>query len=599
MRRSRTQELRRILIPVAPLCAVLVASCAGGGTTPPTSQAGLQSELRTTSAVGNLRSVSHDGAVASAPGYQGITVKDLGRASNAVPLPLAVTLRYRDEPKLGELISEQETPSSPKYRRWLTNDQFNAQFAPTQASYLLVLHSLEKAGFRIDGTYPNRTVIDATGTVASIERYFRTTIHRVDQKGYGIRYVNATPATVSAGLRPIVLAVDGLNTLQVVKTDYAVARRPGSPVRRSAHSHGWPYFGPPGICSGCNYYTGYGPAALSTAYDMPVKHLNSSGHPYDGTGRASGIVISADPNQSDLDGFLAYFKISHSAPVTRVKVDGGASGEPDSTALVEATLDAETILGQAPNTHLYIYEMPQLNAKDITDAYNKVATDNVVDAVNSSFGAYEVDAGNTGSAWNAIAEQGAAKGIVFHASSGDNGGYLGTNLPDGCPYFTAVGGTTLSIGAKGIWDSEFGWSGSGGGVSLTFPEPSYQAHTPGLDTRGRNVPDVAFDADPYTGVAFYFDGTWNNAWNPLGGTSLASPIFDALVTEIDQVKGGRVGFGAATVYHQYDAFGVNFNNNAIFHDITQGSNGLYFAGPGYDLVTGIGSVDAWNQGASL
>ncbi len=239
-------------------------------------------------------------------------------------------------------------------------------------------------------------------------------------------------------------------------------------------------------------------------------------------------------------------------------------------------------------------QYPKLSGADITDAYNTIVSDNKVDTANSSFGGCEALDGRTVQAWSAIAEQGAAKGITFHAATGDSGASLCASAPASSPYMVAVGGTALTVGTGGAWAQEVAWSGSGGGISTIFAQPSWQMGVAGTVNRGRNIPDVAFDADPYSGIAFYFTASWNTQYNPLGGTSLSSPLFGAAVTEIDQVKNGRVGLGSSALFAALAAHGYGSGSSTYFHDVVQGSNGVFYAGPGYDLVTGIGSIDAWN-----
>ena len=345
---------------------------------------------------------------------------------------------------------------------------------------------------------------------------------------------------------------------------------------------------------------GYGPLAFSTAYDLPVVHAAPTGH-YDGTGRASGVVIDADFAEGDLRQYLAYFGIDRKGPPTkRVLVNGGppqGDGPPDS---IEAALDAETVVGNAPGTALSMYEIPSLKNAEITDAYNTIVSENVVDTVNSSFGGCEIGLGaSTANAWNAIAMQAASKGITFHASSGDIGGDLCVNAPASLPYVVAVGGTALEIGKGGVWFAEIGWSGSGGGTSLLFALPAWQSGVTGINPIGRNVPDIALDADPYTGTALFYEGSWDTKYNPLGGTSLSSPIYGAAITEIDQMKKGRVGLGGRSLYTMWGEYGYGLGSSAYFHDIVQGSSGAFYCTTGYDLVTGIGSVDFWNLAGKL
>ena len=160
---------------------------------------------------------------------------------------------------------------------------------------------------------------------------------------------------------------------------------------------------------------------------------------------------------------------------------------------LEASLDVEAIVGTAPGTSLYVYEASSLAYATILDTYNQVVSDNRAGVVNSSFGGCETETSpsNYPQMAEKIAQQGAALGIVFAASTGDFGTYActfpgpgGVSTPASSPSFVAVGGTTLVLKANGAYNLEFGWNGSGGGVSALFARPSYQK---GLPRRPRQV----------------------------------------------------------------------------------------------------------------
>jgi kumamolisin len=539
-----------------------------------------------------------DAVVATVPSLQSLGVSDEGPAPSSDSLHLVLTLGLRNEAKLDRLIVEQTTKGSAQYGRWLSNGEFNQSFAPAQGDYRRVASALQKAGFRVDATYDNRTVVDATGTIATIERFFKTTIHRVRQTGQARAYANTRPAYAPSALSGLLVSVDGLNTIVAVRADHVLvspgARRTSLPLAAASSL----LFGPISEATGAR---GYGPLAFSVGYDLPIRHANAQGKHYDGLGRASGIVIDADFAESDLRAFLTYFKIARTGPATkRILLQGGPPQGDASADSLEAALDAEALVGDAPGTALSVYEIPKLSNGAITDAYNRVVSDNKVDTVNSSFGACEVDIGSkTLKAWTVIFKQAVAKGITFHASTGDSGGSLCASAPASSPYVVAVGGTALTVGTGGAWAAEAAWAGGGGGISTAFALPAWQAGLAGSVNRGRNIPDVALDADPYSGFALYFTGSWNTQFNPIGGTSLSSPIFGAAVTEIDQMRNGRSGLLGSSLYGVLGSHGYGSGTSANFHDITQGNNGIYYATPGYDLSTGIGSIDAWNIGGLL
>jgi subtilase family serine protease len=170
----------------------------------------------------------------------------------------------------------------------------------------------------------------------------------------------------------------------------------------------------------------------------------------------------------------------------------------------------------------------------------------------------------------------ATPGIVFFASSGDNG--AGVIWPSSSPNVVGVGGTTLNLDSSGAVTSETAWSGSGGGVSAYEAKPTYQTNY-GVTTARRAVPDVSYDADPNTGVLVYDSTPYqgSSGWWVVGGTSAGAPQWAAIQA---------LGLSANNNNFYQDAASSAYAS--YFRDITSGSNG-YAAGPGYDLVTGLGS----------
>jgi kumamolisin len=523
--------------------------------------------------------------------------RDMGIAPANTQIEIALVLNYRHAAELDQLVALQASSSSPYYRHWLTPQQFDASFAPSPYDYARAIASLQRAGFHITQTYANRTIVDAVGSAAAADAYLRTRIDRVEQPGYGERYVNVLPAYAPSDLSEVVFSISGLQNLSLVHTHYRkVGPRASLRLYRNATTD-QNLFGP--ISSETGLF-GYSPVAFTIGYDAPVVHESQD----NGKGRSAGIVIDADYSDADLAAFLSYFGVKRTGPATaRVSVDGGPGKHFVDDDSLEATLDAESLVGVSPGVALHVYEIPEFAAaknpeKNITDAYNRVVSDNAVDTVNSSFGLCETADIADALAWDHIATQGAALGITFHASSGDLGSYAcgtsgGVNAPASSPHFVAVGGTTLLLTTSGAYSGEEGWADSGGGYSARFPLPAFQHGIKNVYPSRRNLPDVAFDADPDTGIALYYGGTWNNADDPLGGTSLSSPLFGALLDQIEQVTGGRLGLVATKLYAIASA-GYVHGKQTEFHDVLMGSNGLFVAGIGYDNVTGIGSFDAWN-----
>lgn len=207
--------------------------------------------------------------------------------------------------------------------------------------------------------------------------------------------------------------------------------------------------------------------------------------------------------------------------------------------------------------------------------------------------------------WNAVFQ--GATHTTFTVSSGDAGGYR--SFPATSPYVTAVGGTNLPLDADGNRTAdETAWIGGGGGQTSNFSIPAYQQglyapNAAGVQTQltTRGVPDVAYNADPNTGVAVYISTPqlnptktgYNSGWFSVGGTSAGAPQWAGLVALANQARAqkGLPRLGNSLNGSLYQAFKKDSSTSGL-DDIISGSAGTNPAGIGYDLATGLGVPDA-------
>jgi len=334
----------------------------------------------------------------------------------------------------------------------------------------------------------------------------------------------------------------------------------------------------------------FNPPAVAGLYSFPTG--------VNGAGQTIGIIeLGGGYNADDLSTYFRNLNISEPR-VTAVSVDGatnapGPANKP-ADADGEVALDIEVAGAIAPGANIAVYFTTN-SSQGFIDAL----TTALHDTNNGPPSVISISWGSPESNWSAqsmialdeAAQSAAALGITITVASGDNGssdGASGNNVdfPASSPHVLGCGGTELiasgtSIQQEVVWNDQPQGGASGGGVSATFALPSYQtnAKVPKHSTSGyvgRGVPDVAGDASPETGYNIYYAGQAQ----VVGGTSAVAPLWAALVALLNQQRGSNLGFINPTIY-------ASAENG--FHDITQGTNGHYKAGPGWDPCTGLGS----------
>ncbi len=292
-------------------------------------------------------------------------------------------------------------------------------------------------------------------------------------------------------------------------------------------------------------------------------------------------------------------------------VDGAANspGKDPSGADGEVLLDIEVAGALAPGASIVVYFAPNTDA-GFVDAISQAAhADPPPAAISISWGLNEDEwTEQAKAALDEALTDAAALGVTVTVAAGDDGssdratdGKVHVDFPAASPHALACGGTRLqadprtgTVSSETVWNNGAGAGATGGGVSSTYPLPSWQA-TAGVPQpagrAGRGVPDVAAVADPQTGYRVLVDGRSM----VIGGTSAVSPLWAALVARLAQATGRKLGLLQPALYAAAQAGQVPPG----FRDITSGTNGAYPAGPGWDPCTGLGVPDGTKLLAAL
>jgi subtilase family serine protease len=358
----------------------------------------------------------------------------------------------------------------------------------------------------------------------------------------------------------------------------------------------------------------FGPAQIRAAYG--VDKLAARG--LTGAGRSIAIVdaFQSPTIAHDLALFDAVFELPDPQFV-QVAPDGLTPFDPNDQGQVgwsaEISLDVEWAHAIAPGAKITLVLAKSNSDEDILSATRFAVDHNLGDVISQSFGENEscVEPAVARAQHNLFLRA-TAKNITLLASAGDQGSaqlacdgesfVKAASSPATDPLVTAVGGTLLvANGLTGAYASESVWNepefqaAGGGGFSVEFGKPAFQARQPG---RARGEPDVAYNAGINTSVLVVWSssGLGEDLVFGFGGTSAGSPQWAGLVALTNQADHGRVGFINPTLY----ALAATPAYRALFHDITVGDNTFhgdvdipgFAARRGWDAASGLGSPKA-------
>jgi uncharacterized protein (TIGR03437 family) len=559
---------------------------------------------------------------------------DQGKAAGSLQLS-RVTLVLKpsasQQAELNRLLAEQQDPASANYHKWLSPEEFANRFGASQGDIDKITAWLQSQGLTVTSVARARNGVSVSGTAGQMGSAFRTEIHLYKVNGE-THYANATNPSVPAGMQSLVQAVHGLhNFLMKPRSRQLTKLGVSADGVTPAYTTG----------SGTHYLV---PDDFATIFNL--QPLYDAG--FDGSGQKIVIVGQSRIVTSHFTAFRNYFGLS-TASLTTTLVPNTQDPGTSSSDAQESDLDLQWASAVARNASLiFVYSY------DVFDAVQYAIDENLAPVLSMSYGeCEESDTKSDAMSLQTWAQQGNAQGITLVAASGDSGGAscyqsssgpfgpsntsisLAADIPASIPEVTGVGGTTLSEGTGTYWNSsnnsitkasaisyipETSWndsatdatpSASGGGASQFFSKPSWQTGTGVPSDGARDVPDVAFPASAdHDGYMVYTTSGRQTTWWFFGGTSAGAPTFSGVLALLNQYM-VRNGYQSSSGLGNVNTYLYSFATStpSAFHDITTGNNIVsscygsrcisttsvgYSAGTGYDQVTGLGSVDAYN-----
>ena len=624
---------------------------------------------------------------------------DLGTAPATLPMErMLLVLKRSDaqEAALRQLLEDQQDKNSPTYHKWMTPEQFGAQFGPTDADMQTITSWLQSHGFQV-GSTKGRTVLEFSGSASQVQEAFHTTIHKYIVNGEQ-RWANASDPSIPTALAGAVAGIASLNNFpRKAMNEPAGEFIHDKSTGRTTPVH--PLFTYGGGCDQDGNCYALGPYDFATIYD--VLPLWTAG--LTGTNQTIAIVGESNINPQDITDFRTMFGlVAKGYPANNVNIilngpDPGLQGDEN-----EADIDTQWSGAVAPNATIdFVVSQGTETSSGVDLSAVYIVENNLAPVMSESYGYCELGLGTTGNQFfNTLWQQASAQGITVLLASGDQGsagcdffqgitpepaqfglavsGYAST------PYNVAVGGTdfndvltpstywnttndpTTQASAKSYipelpWNdtcsnsilSSFGFStsaeancnnfqlssivltigGSGGASTCTTPSgltptscsggyarPSWQTGSGTFSGDGkRDIPDVSLFAGNGFMGNFYIicqsdqtGGTCNTGlFQGYGGTSVGAPSFAGIMALVNQKTGERQGNA------NYILYKLAAQQPSAFHDINSGTNAMpcatgspncttnvgtdtygilsgYSAVAGYDMATGLGSVDANN-----
>jgi len=541
--------------------------------------------------------------------------KQLGYLSSNYPITFSVFLLPRNYNYL--MFVAQQVAN--KQMKPLSRSQVLKMFAPTQQQFDSIVNYLESMGFRVVYKSPDRLSVMVQGTVGQVQKLFKVRIALYKNSKGKVYYAPAGRPVIPSQLSSALIF--GLTNITSFRAPHIVSGIIKDKYFGLSHAKGYkllkklsPKFGNKQYASAALYYT---PADFEGAYNVTNLMEYSKG---------TSIAIIDAYGDPLIYQDVAFFDELFGLPMANLTLIPIGPYHPSLGMYtgwdVETALDVEAAQSMAPYAHIYL--LIASNAGDaLFEAIDYVVSTKLANTVSMSWGEPENLMALTGfytsnpmyvsygyALGYAYADYyfalGSAEGISFFSSSGDEGAYDYTPLlygavsfPPSSPFVTGVGGTTLFVNvtsgqlaylnSMATYGYENAWSvsplygvevASTGGYSSIFPKPWYQYGV--VSGNYRATPDVAADANPYTGFVEVVEGTLM----VIGGTSLSSPLWAGMTADIDGYLNTSLGLLNPILYSIYKNQTLY---SKAFHEITFGYNGYYYAKKGYNLVTGLGS----------
>jgi hypothetical protein len=575
-------------------------------------------------------------------------------------MQLVLTRSPAQETALETLLAQQQDPASSQYHQWLTPQQFGQQFGAADQDVQTITGWLQSHGFRVDRLANGRNLIEFSGTAGQVEEAFHTAIHKYVVNGES-HWANASEVQIPAALANVVAGVSTLhNFSKKPQLIHSAARLEAAVSTNSSQ----PQFS----SNGTNALTPADYATIYNVNPLYAVGINGSGTTIAVVGRSnitlsdvnsfrSNFGLSVNPPQVVVNGTNP--GVLPNGEVDEATLDTTWAGAVAQSATVKLVVSASTNTTDGVDlSEAYIIDN---NLGDVmTESFGDCEA-NYTQAEETAISSLAQQAAAEGITYTVASGDNGAEGCD-DPSTVPATHQISVNILASTPYDIAVGGTmfnengntsaywastngtgdesALSYIPENVWNESCAtqsacttgntpglWAG-GGGASTLVAKPSWQTGVAGIPSDGaRDIPDVALTAAGHDFYLLCLNGSCTSrrgriSFQGYSGTSAATPSFASIMALIVQKMGVRQGQANDTLYRLAaleSLSNCNASNTSslpattcIFNDVTVGNNVVpgetsssYQAGVGYDLATGLGSVNVtnlvnrWNAVAAL
>lgn len=498
-------------------------------------------------------------------------------APSASAFPLSAELRLQERVSMESLANQVNQSLQHGIPLQYQPGDIRRLAGPDERDYQRLLASLRSRGFEITEESPTRLWLEISADSAVYERTFDVSI---EDLGDGRHRSSGQPRL--SGELSLIRSLIGLDNTHQLRHTRLLAESASASLPEDGGRWIMQVMYPPQIQSAYGFDELYKKGLTGKGEEIAIATLSDfPGTPY------STYFAAVNPKTIPR---VRRIRVGKIPDVSRMD-----AREQKKNNVMETQFDIELAGMIAPGATIAVYEGENTDAGTL-HVFRRILDDNRAKIISFSWVECEsVSSRAYLDGLNALLARADAQGVNVFASSGDNGssacergGGRSVYFPSSSPYAIAVGGTTVHTIHPLL---ETAWSKSSGGISAIFDSPSWQSGLPAEYRTGRALPDVAFDASQASPEPVYITIGASSFWIGVDGTSTGAPEWAGFLALVNE---GREGHGKKPVgYLNPIIYGMSDADRAeTFNDVTTGSNGAFSAGPGWDAVTGWGSMKA-------